>query len=627
MSADVAGYSRLMADDEQATVAALEAAREVFAKHVMIEGGRIVDATGDSVLAEFPTASGAVTAALRIQAILRDANAGRPEPARMQWRIGINLGEVLEREGALYGDGVNVAARIQGLAQVGGVCASASVAEQVRETPDARFSPGGEHSVKNIEKPIRVFHVTRELPGSSFRAVRTRRPVALRMGVGALVVALVAVLAVSWQVQRQHAATEPEQRPPGAAADPVLSMPSGPRLAVLPFVNMSGSSREEYFADGLTEDIITELARFQDLSVLARNTTYQYKGKSVDVADVGRKLGVQYVLEGSARRSFNQVRITAQLIDVATGAHLWAERYDRDARDIFLIQDEIAHRIAGSIAGGREAALQRDQRRSIERKSENQLRAYDYILRATVMHEWWAPHGYPKAKRDLLKAIELDPENARARQTLAWQMLVAWIFRYEETDTPPSDIKRNAVRAVELDPSNALAQAAAAFGYYFDKEFEQFERSADAALRLAPNNPEVLAPLSFLIAIHGNWARGVQLANKARDLNPATAAGWTPSTLFYDFLRRGMYREALEILKEHSNPGIVENLQKYTAVYAELGDLPRAREYWEKCKAIDPEWSADKLDRLGRDLWSFDPEFWTRYMRSIAKAGYPAANR
>ena len=620
LSADAAGYSRLMADDEAETLRALNECRGLFRKRIEAHGGRLIDTAGDSVLAEFPSAVEAVDCANEIQHELARRNSQLAEHRRMQFRIGINLGDVIGQEdGTIYGDGVNVAARLQALAEPGSICISGTAFDQVEGKLPLGFKFIGEQQVKNIAKPVRAYRVlgdsTRNKP-SGISNIKRRRAI-----VGAIaVIAAVLVFGSIWKWQKPFAK---HARIP---ADAALAMPTGPSIAVLPFTNMSGDPKEEYFADGLTEDIITELSRFRELYVLARNTTYQYKGQAVDVPAIGRKLGVQYVLEGSVRRSGSQVRITGQLIDVQTGAHIWAERYDRSQRDIFLVQDEIARKIAGSIAGGPGGMLQMVARQAVESKSEDQLKAYDHVLRATLQTEWWTPAGYPKAKAALLKAMELDPGNARARQTYAWVMLIGWIFRYEKTPAPPREVKENAIRSVELDPTNPQAHLAAAFGYYFDKEFEQFEREASIAIELAPNNPEILSPLAFLIAIHGQWDRGVRLATKAHDLNAVSAAGWYNSTKFYDFHRRGMYREAIEVLKLHSNPGILENLHKFTAAYGELGNLQRAREFWEKCLEIDPAWSADKLNWLGQ-LWSFDKAFWARYMQSIAKAGYPVTNK
>ena len=620
LSADVFGYSRLMSEDEQGTVTALHDSKEVMARHITAQGGRLVDAIGDALMAEFPSGLAAVGAAVEIQHELFELSKDRPDNRRMLWRVGINLGDVIEENGALYGDGVNIAARLQALATPGGVCVSGTVFEQVEGKQRVPFTSAGEQTVKNIAKPVRVFHAALDwMPQRTPGRARALRRVEIFAGV-TLVLAVVGI--VAWQQTRTPAPPPANLVTGSTSHDPVLAMPTGQRVAVLPFANMSGDAKEDYFADGLTEDIITELARFRELYVLARNTTYQFKGQAVDVPAIGRKLGVQYVLEGSVRRAGSQVRITAQLIDIETGSHIWAERYDRSLRDIFVVQEEIAHRIAGSIAGGRASALQTIARKTVGRKSEDQLKAYDYVLRATLLQEWWNLTNYPKAKADLQKAIALDPSSARARQTYAWITLIGWIFRYEKTPAPPREVKENAIRSVELDPSNPHAHLAAAFGYYFDKQFEQFEHEANSAVELAPNDPEILSPLGFLIAIHGRWERGVRMATKAHELNAQSAGGWYPSTMFYDLYRRGKYRQAIEVLNLHQNPGIVENLQKYTAAYAELGELDRAREFWAKCKQIEPDWSAAKLNGLGK-LWSFEESFWVRYMQSIAKAGYP----
>ena len=233
--------------------------------------------------------------------------------------------------------------------------------------------------------------------------------------------------------------------------------------------------------------------------------------------------------------------------------------------------------------------------------------------------------GHDRAKRPVtfreIRTLELDPSYAAARQQYAWLMLMGWIFRLEPAPAPPDEVKQNAIRAVELDPADPLAHRTAAFGYYFDKQIEAFERESAQALNLAPNNPEVLSSLGFLIAVHGQWERGVKLVIKSHDLNPVSASGWYNSALFYDFYRRGLYAKALDILKVHPAQGLAENQQKYVAVYAELGDLGKAHEHWKKCLELDPDWSVQKMYRLIH-LWNFEESFGSRYMQSIAKAGY-----
>jgi TolB-like protein len=398
-------------------------------------------------------------------------------------------------------------------------------------------------------------------------------------------------------------------------------MPAGPTVAVLPFQNMSGDSKQEYFSDGLTEDIITELARHRELHVLARNTTYQYKGQAVDIPTVGRKLGADYILEGSIRRSDKQLRITAQLIDVRNGAHIWAERYDRAFSDVFVVQEEIATRISGAIAGGYAGSLHAARVRDAQEKSPDQLRAYDYVLQHTSFYLTWQPAAYVKAKSLLENAMTLDPGYARAKRDYAWLMLIGWIFRFEKSPIPPREVKENAIRSVEIDPADPYAHRSAAFAYYFDKQFDLYERESRIALELAPNNADILAQLGFLKAVHGDWERGVQLSTKAHQINAVSAGGWYYSAMFYDFYRRGRYVDALEMTKQHRGQSEIETQQQYVAAYAELGDLQKAREHWAKSLQLDPQWSADKLAQLSA-LWNFDPTLRVRYLQSIAKAGY-----
>jgi len=616
LAADVAGYSRLMQQDDDATVSMLEACRAVFRETIQTCNGRVVDMVGDSVLAVFEAATAAVRAAFEIQAVLAERNEQLPEGRRMRFRIGVNLGEVIERpDGTVYGDGVNVAARLENIGEPGGVTISGTVFDQVEGKLPMSFTFAGEQSVKNIAKPIRAYHVLGESSSPVRIAGRMRRLCTSRPMLIAAGVLVIVGIALSWSLARKPATPMAV----AVASDPVYAMPTGPSIAVLPFVNMSGDSRQDYFSDGLTEDIITELSRFQGLYVLARNTTYQYKGQAVDIPSVGRKLRVQYMLEGSVQKSANKFRITAQLIDTRNGVHIWADRYDRQLKDIFVVQEEISSKIAGAITGGFGGSIQRVAREAAFSKSPDQLRAYDYLLRGTLTNEWWNKEGYRNAKAQLQNALELDPAYAAARQQYAWLMLMGWIFRLERSPAPPEEIKQNAIRAVELDPSDPLAHRTAAFGYYFDKQIEQFERESTIALNLAPNNPEVLSPLGFLIAGRGQWERGVKLVVKAHDLNPVSASGWYNSTLYYDFYRRGLYAKALEILKLHPVQGLVENQHKYTAAYAELGDLEKAREHWKKCLEIDPDWSILKMHRLFH-LWNYEESFVTRYMQSIAKA-------
>src|SRR5574341_976583 len=340
LSADVVGYSRLMAADEAATVETLKSYRDIIVRLVVRHGGRVVNAPGDALLAEFPSAVEAVQAAVEVQKSLEGHNIDLEPDRRMQFRIGVNLGDVIEEaDGTIYGDGVNIAARMEALAEGGGVCISSMVYDAVEGKLPFGFDFLGEQRVKNIAKPVRVYRVRAE-PRPAPARPRPKRRLRWQIALPALV--LIAALGAvgAWRYRNGWVPTAER-----AAEDAVPGVPKGPAIAVLPFVNLSGDPKQDYFSDGLTEDIMTELSRARDLRVLARNTTFQYKGKAVDVPKLGRELGVRYVLEGSVRRADDGVRVTAQLIDAHTGAHVWADRFDRKMADIFLVQDEIVSQI------------------------------------------------------------------------------------------------------------------------------------------------------------------------------------------------------------------------------------------------------------------------------------------
>jgi adenylate cyclase len=547
LSADVSGYSRLMADDERATVDTITTYREVMGELVERHRGRVVDSPGDAVLAEFPSPVEALECAREIQHQLGKRNAQLAEHRRMHFRVGINLGDVIEQDGALYGGGVNVAARLEALCKPGSVCISGTVFDQVEGKLPLTFKYAGEQTVKNISKPVRVYHVAagegnsaRQSPGTILRLVWALAALAVLGVIGA----------IAWQAL--HSPMTLTERTTGAV-DSVLAMPVGPRVAVLPFANLSGDPDQEYFSDGLTEDVITELARLRDLHVLARNTTLQYKGRAVNVPEVARELGARYVLEGSVRRTAGHLLITAQLIDAQSGAHVWAERYSRPEKDIFAVQQEIADRIAATVGSTTYAAIPLADRQAASQKTEKQLKAYDYVLLASMLEGWWTKDGYPKAKANLEHAITLDPHYARARQEYAYLMLLGWILGWEPTPRPPDELKRNALEALRLDPSDPLAHRTAAFAYFYDHDLAAFDREARTALEMSPNDARMLGELGFLYAVSGQWDRGVALVTKGYNLNPRAVGGWYQAALFYDFYRKGKYREALEIIKQHPN--------------------------------------------------------------------------
>ena len=557
-----------MAQDEEATVAALNQSRALFRSAVATRSGRVLDTAGDSVLAEFVSPVEAVKCATELQREIARLNASIPEQRRMLFRIGVNLGDVVEQDETLYGDGVNVAARLQALSEPGGVWIAGTVFDQVEGKLPLVFAFMGEQTVKNIPKPVRAYRVA------------------------------------------------PEVIPTGHVSS--LAMPSGPAIAVLPFTNMSGDPKEDYFSDGLTEDIVTELARFRDLYVLARNTTFQFKGQAVDVAAVGRRLGVRYLLEGSVRKAGNRVRITAQLISVDTGAHVWAERYDHDMTDIFAVQDEITAEVVGAMTG-MSGALQRAERRAADSKSPERLEAYDLVLRATAMPTG-SKEAY-RAMRDLLqRAVTLDPSYARAHQEYAWLKLRGWAHHQDDASEPFDRLLAYAIRPVQLDPTDAFAHRTAAWGYFFDHQLDLFEREAELAFQLAPYTADIFAQVGMLISFTGQWSRGVALVTKAHALNAASAAGFYHTTLFYDLYLKEDYRKALEVIRQHPRQQLLETLYKYVMAYGQLAELPKAREYWSKCTAEVPEFSVEWVRENIFRRWNFLESDTENFLEGIAKA-------
>ena len=384
LAADVVGYSRLMAGDEAGTFARLKAHRgEVIEPKAAAHGGRVVKLTGDGTLMEFASAIDAVRFAVEVQQAMAARNGGVAEDQQISYRVGINIGDIIVDGDDMYGDGVNIAARLEGLAEPGGICVSAKVHDEIGNKLPVAFEDMGDQRVKNIPEPIHVY-----------RIVDGGRPAA------------------------------PDADEPAA--------PEKPSIAVLPFTNMSGDAEQEYFSDGITEDIITELSRFSSLFVIARNSSFTFKGAAVNVTDVGRKLGVGYVVEGSVRKVGNRVRITVQLVEAATGNHIWAERYDRDLEDVFAVQDEVVATIVANLPGRLEDARVAHRRQT----PTDSLPAYDCILRGTKHLRNYRRHEIVDGRAAFERAVELDPKSARARAGLAFTYIQDYFWNERDARLP-----------------------------------------------------------------------------------------------------------------------------------------------------------------------------------------------
>ena len=524
LAADVVGFSRLMERDETGTLATLKALRnQLLVPTVAQHNGRVVKVMGDGVLVEFGSAVDAVQCAVELQKAFAGANKGVAEASRIVLRIGINLGDVIVEGSDIYGDGVNVAARLEGLAEPGGIYISGTVYDHVTGKLTLAFDDLGEHTIKNIVKPVRVY----------------------RAGTGG---------------------------PDKNTASPSLALPDKPSIAILPFTNMSGDPDQNYFSDGISEDIITELSHFHEFTVIARNSSFRYKGLSPNIQNVGRELGVRYVVEGSVRKIGNRVRVTAQLIDSASAAHIWAERYDRGLDDIFAIQDEVTQAIVARIAEGIKGARILHARA----RPSHSATAYDLVLQARPYRTAHTAGASEIAVKLLRQAIEVDPNFTLAYSSLAFvragQSEEGWA---DDPDAALVDALAAAKRATALDDSDGYAHASLAYVLLKFSEFDQAEYEINVALSLNPNHVNIIMTGGWVSIINCNPERAIELINRARRLNPYMG-GWELWTLGQAYLDAKQYQDALDSFAKVVNPPTDLFLER-AICHAYLGEEDGAR--------------------------------------------------
>jgi TolB-like protein len=413
--------------------------------------------------------------------------------------------------------------------------------------------------------------------------------------------------------------------PERTAENRVVDVPKGPAIAVLPFVNMSGDQKQDYFSDGVTEDILTEMSRARDLRVLARNTTFQYKGQAVDVSRLGRDLKVRYVLEGSIQRTGDRLRVSAQLIDTETGSHVWADRYDREMADVFLVQDEIVNQIVAKIAGSY-GVIENTEAKSAARKNPEQIQAYDLVLRARDVMQWeWTGETFRTARATLYQAVALDPSNAQARRELAWLAVLGWVFQLDEVHEPSQEIMAQAAKAVQLDPADARARMVAASAYFFTKQLDLFAQEADQALTLAPYDAEILAALACMISSAGDHQRGVALAKKANALNADSASGWYHSTVYTAYYLNGDFEHALEVARQNDQQEMFYSYLEIIPIYGQLGMKQEALVAWRNLHKYFPNPSAETFQNWWR-LWNIRDAEVARLMDGVYKSGVLGAD-
>jgi len=564
-STDVAGYSRLMGEDGEATIRTLTAYRALISSLIQHYRGRVVDSPGDNLLAEFASVVDAVRCAVEIQYALKEKNAELPPQRKMEFRIGLNLGDVVVEGDRLYGDGVNIAARLESLAEPGGICISGKVFEEVEGKLPLTYEYLGEQTVKNIAKPVRVYRVRLEVPsplvgegqgegatseagsstfkvqGSTAKAHRVRP--AHRWVAAGLVLIAGAVIAVRYLARPPLSPQDSALRTEPAPA--ALPLPDKPSLIVLPFVNMSKDPDQEYFSDGLTEVLTSDLSKISSLFVIARNSAFTYKGKAVRVQEVGREMGVRYVLEGSVQKADQRVRITAQLIDATTGYHLWSEQYDRPLQDLFALQDEIVQQIVTTL----KLQLTLREQGYIVRKRTDNLEAYDFFLRGVEYFWRTTKEANTQARRMYEKAIALDPQYAEAYAWLGVTYMLEWVWRWS---ADPQTLERALVlaqQAVALDNSLPIAHSVLSLVYAQKQQYDQAIAEGERAIALDPNNAN-----SYIVQAEAlNWAgrpeEALRAVERAIRLNPRyppdylRELGWT-------YQMTGRYAEAIATAKE-----------------------------------------------------------------------------
>jgi adenylate cyclase len=571
LSADVEGYSRLMGDDEVATVRAITEYRAVIASAVAARGGRVVDAPGDNVLAEFASVVDAVQSAVDIQRELESRNAALPAARRMRFRIGINLGDVIVEGDRLYGDGVNIAARLESLAAGGGICLSGTAYDQVEGKLPFGYEFKGEHAVKNIARPVRVYRLhldPSDAPGPRARArSRLVKPVA---GAVAILLLLGAAGWAGWRWLR-----------PSESAG--LPLPDRPSVAVLPFSNLSQDPSQEYFSDGVTEDLITGLSKVSGLFVIARNSVFTYKGKAVKVRDVGRELGVRYVLEGGVQRSGSRVRITAQLVDAATGYHIWAERYDREVNDIFALQDEVTQRIVSAMA----VKLTEAEKRRLGPPPTGNPEAYDLVLRGHEERRLTTRDGNAEARRLFVKALDLDPSYAAAYLGLAWTHLQSWQFMWSTDREGLERARELAERAIALNDTLVGAHHVLGQIYLWMKQHDRAIAEAQQAVALAPNDADGYETLAETLCWSGKPEECIQAIRHAMRLNPHYPYfyDWT---LGHGYYLTGQRQQALDSFARalKGNPNFLPAHAYRGVLFTELGRMNEAREEFEQASHL-----------------------------------------
>jgi len=612
LSADVVGYSRLMEDNEEATIQILNTYRNSMSTLIEQHSGRVVDMTGDNLMAEFSSVVDAVKCAVEAQKEIGERNADLPENRRMLFRIGVNLGDIVEEEDRIYGDGVNIAARLEGLAEGGGICISGTVYDQLKNKLELGYEFLGEHRVKNIAAPVRVYKVLME-PEAVGKIIGEKRKTKRWMAVAAAVIILIGL--AGWYLYIEQS----KRIEPASVEKMAYPLPDKPSIAVLPFDNLSGDSEQEYLSDGITEQIITSLSKVPYIFVIARNSTFAYKGKSVKIQQIAEELAVRYVLEGSVQRSDDRVRITVQLIDATAGHHLWAENYDRKLTDIFALQDEIAMKIMAQL---QVKLTEADWGRFSAIKTTN-LKAYVKFLKGKEHNFRRTPADVLEARKLAQEAIALDPEYGGGYVLLAHTHLdEIWFNMTKDRAKSLQTAEQLTQKAIGLSGEDSDSLRLLSMVFLLRNQYEKALIQAQKAVELAPSSAENLWWLGVVLRFAGRYDEAILHLEKAIRLNPVTPIMYL-NNLAFAYAFSGQYEKAIPlwIRAIERNPDYLFAYSGLTFAYQMSGNETKAREAVAQVLRIKPNFSVKRSAGEANPIK--DADLKKRYMDAQRKAGLP----
>jgi adenylate cyclase len=613
--ADVADYSRLTGLNEEGTHQRLSAHLDLMSAEIESSGGRVVHYAGDAVLAEFPTVTSALSLAVTVQQKIASANEPVPATERVAFRIGVNLGEVIVDRNDIYGDGVNVAARLETLAEPGGICVSGTVFDAIGSKLELRFDYLGEKSVKNIRQPIRAYRIDLNASSDSARPGRVAGSSARRITAIAIVLGL---LALAGGTLLWLSAPDSEPGRESATAPEADIAPATDAIAVLPFANLSGDAEQDYFSDGITNDLITDLSQQSQLMVIASNSVFVYKGTPVKVQQVAKDLGVRYVLEGSVQKAGDQVRINAQLIDAQSGHHLWADRFDRRLDDIFSLQDEISRRIVGALS----VQLTEADNRRFAQTSQTNPEAYDLLLRGLESFRRFTRDTNVEARQLFLRAIEHDPDYARAHADVGLTYAMDWQFGWQQpTEVTVREALEYGHRALELDDMQPEVFFALGSIYTMTGQPEKALKYAARAVELNPNYADGYAQWSQVLLYSGRTKEALETLGQAMRLNPRHSFFYTWIKGHAHLLER-RYDEAIALFENvlERNAHFDGAHLTLTFALAESGRIEDAKWQAQEILALQPDFSLEEERARVPYLRESDKE---RYLSALKKAGLP----